>query len=107
MHSGNYEIELRRWPRESKLALNESCPSEAGTARIYLEKPVGKAYNIEKAQLLILSKKYECKVSDEDESAKFVVNLPVGSYNLRTRFVMNDLKTIGAYYLYIKHLSNN
>ncbi len=104
LHGGKYEIELRRWPHESQIALNGSCQSEASTDRIYIEKPAGKAYNIEKAQLLILGEKYECKVSAKDKSAKFAVDLPVGSYNLRTRFVMDDLKTIGAYYLYIKHL---
>ncbi len=98
---GEYDIELRRYPREANTPLTAKCESEEPTDLVPNGKAEGKAYDIIEASVTVLGNRYETKVSREDYSAILKVNLPKGEYNLRTRFLLKDMKSIGAYYVYV------
>ncbi|QUI25322.1 arylsulfatase [Vallitalea pronyensis] len=99
--SGEYAIELRRWPRESQLSICASCKGESGTDRKE-DKPEGRAYKVVKALVDVCGQRQERDVSLEDKSVVFIMHLEKGDYNMRTRFINEDLTYIGAYYVYIR-----
>ncbi len=99
-HSGEYELELRRWPRESGLALTESAPAEQVTAGT-LEP--GVALPIVRARIQIGDTFLVKRLKPGDKSATFTVKLNKGPVRLHTWFDDADLQPIsGAYYVYIK-----
>lgn len=101
LEEGMYDIELRRWPREADLPICAPCAGEDETP-CKESKPYGRAYNVVSASVLVCGKRLECKVGPNDKCVIFKIHLDEGEYNIRTRFILEDLKSIGAYYVYIK-----
>ncbi len=99
--AGQYEFELRRWPREADLDLNaglEATPVTDGTLE------PGKALPIATARLRVGSgPMLRQAVGPEAGSAVFTVNLEAGPTRLYTWFDDAEGQAIlGAYYVYVK-----
>jgi len=99
---GNYEFELRRWPRELDIPICETVEN-------------GKALPITQARIFIDGVRHHenpkpfsftgvtKKVSPSDKSVKFRVELEKGPLTLHTWFDDEDLMPIcGAYYVYVR-----
>ncbi len=98
---GEYNIELRRYPRETDFCLNADCPEIAQTD--YTEKrPSGIPLEITSASIVLHNKRHECTFDEDKKCAKIKINMKKGEYNLRTRFMLKDNTSIGAYYCYIE-----
>ena len=116
--AGNYEFEVRRWPREANYSINQDkVPMNAadvyrnGTGIKKLGYGKGEynhvqdktAYThamIEMEDLRIV------KPIEVDHSAvRFQVSMKAGEQNLRTWFLTDDNKKRGAYYVYIRKLN--
>ena len=104
--SGKYEFELRRWPRESGLALSEGTPGIDVTAGKLDE---GVAMNISSARIRIGSNLMRNrKVNPGDKFVKFTLDLPAGPTKLYTWFYDSDNQPIcGAYYVYVNRLTKS
>ncbi|MFW6309256.1 MAG: arylsulfatase, partial [bacterium] len=107
--AGEYEIELRRWPREAGHAITAGIEGDDIEWRsdIIMEDyrnwySEGKALPIKQAGLEIDDKTYSKKVNPEDEYVSFKLKLEEGSYHLKTRFTDGENFEIGAYYVYIR-----
>jgi hypothetical protein len=97
--SGTYEFELRRWPRESGLALCENVAETKVTDGMYVE---GSPLDIHAARIRIGDKEMEKSVAPEDLSAVFTFDLEKGENTLETWFIdEQDEPICGAYYVYI------
>ncbi len=102
---GEYEFELRRWPREAMAPI-------AGTANIYLDDdyvygPVkkGKALPITEARIQIMGHDQRVAVAEHDTNVKFRLRLNRGKARLRTWFYDANGKSLcGAYYVYATRL---
>jgi len=97
---GNYQIELRRWPRESGLKLTDSLPETRVTDGVF--KP-GKSLPIVTATLK--AGDVEVKLSPAPGKDSFVteIDLAKGPITLRTTFFDADGNEIcGAYYAYVR-----
>lgn len=81
VRGGRYEVELRRWPRPSRLGL------EASRARLALG-------GVEQAQT----------TSPYDASASFQIELAPGPTTLQTWLASADGKSRGAYFVYVTRL---
>jgi arylsulfatase len=100
--AGEYEIELRRWPREADLALDAAAPAEKLTDG---ELPAGKALPIAKATLAIGGRSQSVDLEPGARQATFRVRLASGPLRLETAFCDADGKSLlGAYYAYIRRL---
>lgn len=111
--AGEYEFELRRWPRETELALAESLPSSHVRDGDDFLTP-GVALPISAARIFISGVKSikeakptsfsdERKVRPGDKSVTFTTNLEAGSVRLHTWFDDKDGQPIsGAYYVYVR-----
>ncbi len=101
--AGKYEIQLRRYPVESNLALAAIAPKGelAPGGRPYLP---GVAIPVKKVKVSIGSIQYEKEVKADDTAISFTLPLPKGNFNLTT--VLQDAlnQEWPAYYVYIKKL---
>ncbi len=91
--TGEYEFELRRWPRDADLPLNSPLNSTG-------------ALPINQASLFINDMWYSKVVHSEDKAATFKVKLQAGPIRLHTWFNETPNSPIsGAYYVYVNRLT--
>jgi arylsulfatase len=100
--AGTYQFELRRWPRESGLALGEACPAAELTDG-FLEE--GLALPIAQARLMIERRQHTQAVEPGDTGATFTLQLDAGPTLLHTWFYdASGQPLCGAYYVYVSRL---
>jgi arylsulfatase len=101
--AGDYEFELRRWPRESGLALAEASPAVKLTDG---ELPPGKAIPIAQARLRIADKDQTQGASGSDaQHITFRLSLPKGRTTMEATFLdAAGQPLLGAYYVYVRRL---
>ena len=107
--AGEYEIELRRWPKETGGMINGALPNGEGEAlpitqamlyvsgHNHLDIGQKKAYQFEG-----LTK----RVTKEDSEATFTMNLKKGPCALHTWFKGGNNTMLSAYYVYIRRKNN-
>jgi arylsulfatase A-like enzyme len=103
--AGTYEFEMRRWPKELDRPLSDPEPGQKetklGTARLFIDRVLHQKeympYSYEGARI---------KLSAEDKSATFRVELEKGPIALHTWFDRPEWQetAFGAYYVYVKRL---
>jgi hypothetical protein len=101
--AGKYEIQLRRYPVESNLALAAIAPKGelAPGGRPYLP---GVAIPVKKVKVSIGSIQYEKEVKADDTAISFTLPLPKGNFNLTAVLQDASNQEWPAYYVYIKKL---
>lgn len=106
---GEYLLELRRWPKESGLALNASTAeirSEDNDIALkkWGDKPQGKSFNIIKARLKIGGEEKVATVDPSDQQVSFPFYLKKGRTNIKTWLYTSEGDTLGAYYVNVRQL---
>ena len=102
--AGEYDIELRRWPKETDGRISDKLPDGSGTA---LPIKIANLYFSGHNHRTISEKRaygFEGlfkKVTNEDTGIVFTMNLNKGPTALHTWFRGEDEFSIGAYYVYI------
>lgn len=100
---GEYEIRLRRWPREADAAIDAELP--AGEAvpgdRAYRAR-IGKAVAVRTAKIEIAGQTAEQTVPAGTHEAVFRLSLDAGQTRLTATFETEAGETIGAYYAYVE-----
>ena len=101
VEEGEYEFELRRWPREADLPIQASAPA---TKAADGEFPEGRAIPINVARIQIGRHFVQQKpVRSNDKKITFTAKLPQGKTRLYTWFdEKQDQPLLGAYYVYVK-----
>jgi hypothetical protein len=103
--SGTYRIELRRWPRESGVAIRdgiEGTPLQSTAQMDYFNGATGGvALDIQAAELTIGDLHQTAAVKDGDQAAAFELDLPSGPAHLQGEFRMGDGSSLGSYYAYV------
>jgi arylsulfatase A-like enzyme len=98
--AGEYEFELRRWPRESGLALTAGLPATRVTDGVL---PPGVALPIARARIFAGGIRQTKRVAPDAESAVFRLKLERGPILLHTWFDDERREPIcGAYYVYVR-----
>ena len=91
VHTGEYEIELRRWPKEANLA-------------IAVAPPEGTALNITRAKMTLQDVAVAADVPEDAMGVTFRVPLEAGTAKLQTWFIEEDGTERGAYYVYVRRV---
>ncbi|MBN2505729.1 MAG: arylsulfatase [Verrucomicrobia bacterium] len=98
--TGEYEIELRRWPREADAPIAAGlppCPHRDGAF------PEGVALPIARARLKIADLDLSRPVGASDKGVTYAVRLQPGRMRLQTWFYdANGAELCGAYYVYVR-----
>ena len=103
--AGTYNLKLRRWPKETGLALNDEAPIRPaleGTSVTASQK--GKALNIKQARILIQNINLTEQVDGTANYVEFKVELTSGESHLQTWFTIDDGVKLGAYFVEIEKL---
>ncbi len=104
---GHYEITLRRWPAESKAALDAEVPKHrpADAKGEPLRFTKGEALPIAEARIEIAGIDERRNTKPGQEAVTFDVDLPRGPTHLKTRFYdAAGAELCGAYYVYVRRL---
>jgi hypothetical protein len=96
--SGNYEIILRRWPKESKLPLNAAINDGRPSEKYWDELIDGKKMDFKFAYLILDEKEKKTEVKPEDHESRFTVYMSAGKKNLETGFYLDDDSKTTAFY---------
>lgn len=94
--TGEYDIELRRWPEDCPLGIDEGCPPTAVTDGTYV---AGTAIPITAARIRVNNEE-QTRPTDGKDFVRFTAQLERGPIQIQTWFqdeAGNDL--LGAYYL--------
>lgn len=101
--AATFEIELRRYPRESKLSLADIAPAGEAVPGVQLYQP-GKSLPIRKVLITIGTKTWEKEVTGKETGIFFNIALPTGRLDLRTRMMDAANQEWPAYYVYIRKI---
>jgi len=97
--AGEYEFELRRWPRESGFKLRQGIPEKTVTDGTFIE---GVSFPIHSARMKVGNEEKSIKTSEEDVAASFTFELAKGDIEIQSWFNDDKEKPIlGAYYMYV------
>lgn len=96
---GEYEMELRRWPREAGLKIREGIPGELGKGVDWWHG--GRSIPICTANLTVAGQSFSREVTEDDSCICFRVHLKPGASHLRAWFVDEAGTVISAYYAYV------
>jgi len=99
-NAGVYELELRRWPKESKKSLTEGWNGPGDRSR--------SARPISAANVQVANSNYTLEAIPGDELVRFRIKLPKGKTQLATTFMdAEDRALCSAIYLYVHRLIDN
>lgn len=99
---GTYNITLRRWPKESGLAITAPAPVMEGVDGTLME---GKALPAVKAWMQIGGSEQEVGVNADDLSVTMTADLTEGPTTLQTWWIDADGERLaGAYYVTIERM---
>jgi arylsulfatase A-like enzyme len=99
---GDYEIALRRWPKEARTPIAGATSLTYTDPYAYGEKKQGKALPITSARLQISGFDEKIPVAASDEKVVFHVPLKKGDTRMQTWFYDQDGNMLcGAYYVYV------
>lgn len=99
---GTYELELRRWPLESQLALRDAPPQQRVTDGTL---PAGKPLPIAAGRLSIGDFESTQPAANGAHSITFRTDLSPGPVEMQTAFLDDEGNEIcGAYYVYVRKL---
>ncbi len=101
--AGRYRVSLRRYPLESKLALDANAPVPAAEAGVD-PYPPGQPLAIRTTKLIVGTEAIEMAVKAGSSSADFEVDMPAGDAVLQTLFIDEQGEEYGAFYAYISKL---
>jgi arylsulfatase len=101
-HAGKYEIQLRRWPAETGLALAAGIPATRVTDGEYA---AGKTLPIQAGRLEIAGQTLDEPATNGAKFVPFQVDLPAGPCEMKATFLDSDGREIcGAYYVTVDAL---
>lgn len=97
---GDYEFELRRWPKEESRDLTDGIPGEV-TDWYH----GGNALDLKTARIKIGDKEQIKPIDSDAKGVKFTFSLKAGVTHLQTFLTDSENLSIGAYYVYVKRIS--
>ena len=101
---GEYAISLRRFPRESKLAINATFPRQEKSIELASVMPESVKSDFEEAFLYVANAGKSSKIEDGQEEVTFRMFVPEGKYDLEAQLIDKDKRVYPAYYIYIEKM---
>jgi hypothetical protein len=101
---GTYRIHLRRWPRESGLALGAGIDDEIPASKYVEGRVNGKGLKFTQAHLKIGAQELQKSVDNGQESTIFEVEVPQGETELIAYFDLDNTTQLNAYYIDVEKL---
>ncbi|MDF7797970.1 arylsulfatase [Pontiellaceae bacterium B1224] len=104
VEDGDYSITLRRFPRESGLAINATFPAEEGRLEVEQTAPAGVKDDFTEAMLYVANISKTQQIEAGQEEVVFKGNIPAGKYDMEAQLIDSGNRVHPAYYVYVEKL---
>ena len=104
VEDGKYSITLRRFPRESNLAINEIFSGQKKTMELQKTMSGNVKTNFKEAFLYVANIEKKQKITSSQEEVIFTGKIPSGKYDMEAQLIDEEGKVYPAYYVYIEKL---
>jgi len=104
MESGKYNISLRRFPRESSLAINEEFAAQEKPKRLDQAMPDSRNVGFQEAFLYIADFSKRQKIEEGVEEVSFEMSLPGGKFDMEAQLIDKQGRIYPSYFVYIEKL---
>lgn len=104
LEDGEYTICLRRFPRESKHAINDTFSGQKKRRELQKTMMGSVKSDFEKAYLYVANIEKEIKIKKNQSEVKFTGSIPAGKYDMEAQLIDKSGKVYPAYYVYIEKI---
>ena len=104
VEDGEYTISLRRFPRESGLAINATFPAQEKRIELDRTAPASEKADFIEAYLYVAGISESIKIEEGQAEVTFKGKVPAGKYDLEAQLIDQDNRVHPAYYVYIEKL---
>lgn len=104
VEDGMYSISLRRFPRESGLAINETFPAQEKSIELDRLMPASVKSDFTQAYLYVANIAKSIKIEAGQSEVTFEAKIPAGKYDMEAQLIDKDNHVHPAYYVYIEKL---
>ncbi|MBU2997835.1 arylsulfatase [Cellulophaga baltica] len=104
VEDGEYTISLRRFPRESNLAINATFPEVKKTEELEQIMPASVKSDFTEAYLYVANISKTIKIEGNPGEITFTGNIPAGKYDMEAQLIDKYNRVYPAYYVYIEKL---
>lgn len=104
VEDGMYSISLRRFPRESGLAINDTFPAQEKSLELDRIMPASVKTDFTQAYLYVANIAKSLKIEAGQSEVTFKANIPAGKYDMEAQLIDQAGLVHPAYYVYIEKL---
>jgi arylsulfatase A-like enzyme len=104
VEDGEYSISLRRFPRESGLAINAAFPAEEKIVRLERAKIGSEKEDFEQAYIYVANLEGTKIIEEGQEEVTFTGYVSAGKYDMEAQLIDSAKRVYPAYYVYIEKL---
>ncbi|MDF7806336.1 arylsulfatase [Pontiellaceae bacterium B12219] len=104
VEDGEYTISLRRFPRESGLAINATFPAQEKTVELDRTLPASVKSDFTEAYLYVANLQGTRKIEEGQDEVTFKATIPAGRYDMEAQLIDREKRVSPAFYVYIEKL---
>jgi arylsulfatase A-like enzyme len=104
VEDGEYAISLRRFPRESGLAINATFPEQEPQIELDRVFPASVKSDFESGYLYVANISKSLKIVEGQAEVTFIGKIPAGKYDMEAQLIDENNVVHPAYYVYIEKL---
>ncbi|MDO7172396.1 hypothetical protein [Mariniflexile sp. AS56] len=104
VEDGDYKISLRRFPRESGLAINATFPEQAKIPELDRVMSASVKSDFKEAYIYVADLMKSGKIKEGQEEVTFTGSIPAGKYDMEAQLIDQNNVVHPAYYVYIEKL---
>ncbi|MCP4313341.1 MAG: arylsulfatase [Bacteroidetes bacterium] len=105
VEDGEYTVSLRRFPRESGLAINATFPAQEKQIELDRTNPASIKADFTKAGLYVANINKTQKINEGQDEVTFQAEIPAGKYDMEAQLIDEVGRVYPAYYVYIEKLN--
>ncbi|GIZ09755.1 arylsulfatase [Flavobacterium sp. UMI-01] len=99
---GEYTISLRRFPRESNLAINSAFPAQKEAIELDRTTAASTKTDFKEAFLYVANISKSMEIKEGQDEVVFKGKIPAGKYDMEAQLIDKDGRVFPAYYVYIE-----
>jgi hypothetical protein len=104
VENGEYSVTLRRFPRESGLAINETFQAQEKIVELDRLMPASVKSDFKEAYIYVANLERKAKIEPDQAEVTFTGWIPAGKYDMEAQLIDQDGRVYPAYYIYIEKL---
>jgi arylsulfatase A-like enzyme len=104
VEDGEYSISLRRFPRESGLAINATFPAQEKIVELEKAKLGSVKDDFEQAYVYVANLEGSENIEKDQEEVTFTGHISAGKYDMEAQLIDSEKRVYPAYYVYIEKL---